>query len=151
VSRSNLGRPMQERRKQDRQPAYWAGKIAFNRRQSLLDCLVRNTSESGAKLVLEATTFVPRDFDLMILKHGAEYRAKVVWRRAEEVGVRLERVQVAIASDRVLPVRQRVEFRRDRVVLDVGAELTPMALIRRLKRLRQQNAALRRRLLAQSE
>ena len=140
---------MVERRTNERRPAYWAGQLRFNQRKSVLDCLVRNASGSGVKLVLTGATFVPRDFELLIPKNHAEYRAKVVWRQSDEIGVRLESTRPGSATGRTtirrqgkFPSQQQMSFRA------VG-ESTPMALIRWLKKLRQQHAAQRRRLLAQ--
>jgi hypothetical protein len=142
---------MLERRKQQRQRTYWGGKISFNRHQSLLDCLVRNTSEFGAKLVLSGTTFLPRDFDLQIPKHRTEYRARIVWRRADEVGVQFEPAHAGDAPDRPTLIPRRPKPQPNGTSFRVGNELTPMALIRWLKKLRQQNAAFHRRLLMQCE
>src|SRR5262249_11894193 len=118
---------MLDRRKHERRPTYWGGKISFNRHQSLLDCLVRNTSEFGATLVLTGTTFLPRDFDLQIPKHQAEYRARIVWRRAEEVGVQFEAAHAGAAPDRPTTIRLQPKSPPGGTSLRVG-EMTPMAL-----------------------
>src|SRR5215471_14114962 len=83
---------MRDRRKQQRWPAYWAGQISFQSSQSACECLIRNTSGGGAKLMLRGAVFVPREFELHIPKHRADYQAKVVWRRSEELGVTLMRI-----------------------------------------------------------
>jgi PilZ domain len=142
---------MLERRKQQRWPAYWAGQISFKRSGSVADCLIRNTSGEGAKLVLSGTIFVPREFDLTIPKHRADYRAKVIWRRSEEVGVAVERIG---AADVPMSAGKAVRPRITHQGIDSPAireAFTPMALLRQLKKLRQQNASLRRRLLMQAD
>jgi hypothetical protein len=62
-------------------------KVAFDEGFSGADCLIRNISDSGAKLrfaALERT--VPDAFDLICT--GSPIQAcKVVWRRVGEVGV----------------------------------------------------------------
>jgi hypothetical protein len=148
---------MLERRKQQRLPAYWTGRISYNRTESLAECLIRNTSGDGAKLVLNGATFLPREFDLNIPKHRADYRAKVIWRRSEEVGIAFERVQSGDApsdrhGDALLAEARRLQILRQELpARQISESLTPMALVRRLKKLQQENASLRRRLLMQTD
>jgi PilZ domain len=140
---------MSDRREQQRWPAYWAGRIKFKRSGAVAECLVRNTSGSGAKLVVRGAVFVPREFVLHIPKHGIDYRAKVIWRRSEEVGVAFERIESGDVRAR-LAERRRLGQQQP-LSPDAREAMTPMALLRELKRLRQQNATLRRRLLMQTD
>jgi hypothetical protein len=78
---------MQDRRKSIRTRTYFGGQIAFNQHASLMDCLIRNISADGAKIVFSETRAVPQEFDLSVHKHERTYRAKVIWRRADEAGV----------------------------------------------------------------
>ena len=78
---------MQDRRRSTRNRTYIGGQIAFNQRSSLMDCLVRNISAEGAKLVFAQTATVPQEFDLSVLSNERTFRARVVWRRADEAGV----------------------------------------------------------------
>jgi hypothetical protein len=78
---------MQDRRKSTRQRSYFGGQIAFNRQNSTMDCLVRNISADGARLVFTQTATVPQEFDLSLHRNERTYRAKVIWRRADEAGV----------------------------------------------------------------
>jgi hypothetical protein len=141
---------MLERRKQQRWPAYWAGRISFKRSRSVAECLIRNTSGVGAKVVLSGEIFVPREFVLNIPKHRADYRAKVIWRRSQEIGIAFERIDMA---DRRPPLggRRRRISKQESPAPATREILTPMALLRELKKLRQQYAALRRQLLMQTE
>jgi hypothetical protein len=113
--------------------------------------LVRNTSDGGAKLILRGAVFVPREFELHIPKYRADYQAKVVWRRSEELGVTLVRIdnghgQTSPAEGARLRILQQ-EIR----ALQSREPLPPMALLRMLKTLRQQSASLRRRILSQTD
>jgi hypothetical protein len=78
---------MQDRRKAIRTRTYFGGQIAFNQQASVMDCLIRNISAAGARLVFTETRSVPQEFDLSVHKHERSYRAKVIWRRADEAGV----------------------------------------------------------------
>ena len=71
---------MLERRKIDRSRTYFGGLVAYNRRRSTLDCLVRNFSADGAKLAFSNMGTLPDKFDLMIGRKERSYRARVAWR-----------------------------------------------------------------------
>lgn len=64
------------------------GRIVFNNGNSTFDCLVRDLSGTGAKLVLTETATLPEVLDLHILNKGAIHRAQIRWRRADQIGVR---------------------------------------------------------------
>ena len=78
---------MLQRRKETRRLAYLGGRASFFRRQSTADVLIRNTSDSGAKLVIDNGDFLPDDFDLEIPAWRATFRAHACWRRHREIGV----------------------------------------------------------------
>ena len=52
-----------------------------------MDCLVRNMSESGAKIEFANPVFVPSDLELMVPLRGYSRRAHVVWRQAKALGI----------------------------------------------------------------
>jgi len=113
--------PMQEHRKEGRSPAYLAGQITTDRRLIAIDCIVRNTSGTGAKLVVPNATLLPEEFELHIPRKNSAYRVCTRWRRLLDVGVEIMPME---ASD--APV--------------------PLALARRLKRLEAENVGLKRQL-----
>ena len=78
---------MQERRKTARPRTCYGGQIIFNQRSSLMDCMVRNFTGTGAKLVFTNTAAVPREFELLIARDDRRLRARMVWCRANEAGV----------------------------------------------------------------
>jgi len=78
---------MQERRKTARPRTYFSGQIIFNQRSSLMDCLVRNFTGTGAKLVFTNPAVVPREFELLIAKDDRRLRARIVWSAPNEAGV----------------------------------------------------------------
>jgi len=81
---------MRDRRKEQRWPAYLGATISFNRQLSVVDCIVKNTSVAGAKLVFHNTPFVPEEFDLSIPQHNIACRARTCWRHFDAVGVALD-------------------------------------------------------------
>ncbi len=78
---------MLDRRKEHRGRTYLGGQIAFNNRWCTIDCLVRNMSESGAKLDFSDPVQVPSELDLLIPLKGHSRRVKVVWRQAKSLGI----------------------------------------------------------------
>jgi len=82
---------MEERRRARRLRALKGAKISFNSGNSVIDCLVRNMSETGARLKLETTAAVPERFSLIIIENGGaipQRDCEVAWQTATELGVR---------------------------------------------------------------
>jgi hypothetical protein len=81
---------MMDRRREQRRRSLLGAKLSFNHRQTLFDCVVRNFSASGALLVVADPTLLPTDFDVEVAQWKEAFRARLVWRRAEQVGVALD-------------------------------------------------------------
>src|SRR5947207_13277910 len=78
---------MQDRRHTIRSRVYYGGKIAFNARNSTMDCLVRNFSEAAAKVAFENAALLPDEFDFTIPRKAHSWVARIIWRRENETGV----------------------------------------------------------------
>jgi len=78
---------MAERRSGSRQKSFLQGRIFFNNRRAAVDCLIRDFSESGAKLKFHSMISIPDVVELYIPVKEETRRAKIVWRNADEVGV----------------------------------------------------------------
>src|SRR3954463_1596863 len=65
-------------------------RIVFNNGQSTLDCLIRNLSDTGAKLIVSAAIALPECFDLIVPQKSVTRRVRIVWRRGEAMGVRFD-------------------------------------------------------------
>ena len=89
--------PAQQRRT-PRLRSLIAARIVFNNGQSTFECLIRDLSESGAKLAISALAPVPDTFDLIIPRDNRIHRARAMWRRANELGVRFEEPSSECAS-----------------------------------------------------
>jgi hypothetical protein len=61
--------------------------ITFNQGGSTVDCLVRDISESGARLAVPASVTLPAAFDLLIPRKNKKRPVRMLWRRADVVGV----------------------------------------------------------------
>jgi len=80
-------RNVNERRRATRQKSFLRGCIYFNNRRSALDCLIRDISATGARLIFSDTVTIPDIVDLYIPQKERTLRAHVHWRHGDEVGV----------------------------------------------------------------
>jgi hypothetical protein len=78
---------MSERRIAQRQKSFLRGCIYYNNRRSATDCLIRDISPTGARLIFSDTVTVPDVVDLYIPQKEQMLRAHVQWRHGDEVGV----------------------------------------------------------------
>src|SRR5262249_35574520 len=78
---------MAERRSSSRQRSFLQGRIYFNNRRSSIDCLIRDYSETGARLKFSETATVPEAIELHIPNKEEVHRARVAWRSGGEMGI----------------------------------------------------------------
>jgi hypothetical protein len=78
---------MSELRRETRLRTFLKGRILFNNGNSSMDCLVRDLSGSGARLMLSQTATLPEGFDLHIPAKDRTHRVILRWRKEDSVGV----------------------------------------------------------------
>ena len=78
---------MLERRHHHRSRVYYGGMVAFNARNSTLDCVVRNFSQRGAKIEFENSAILPDRVDFEVVRKGLTCRARLVWRDRNTAGL----------------------------------------------------------------
>jgi hypothetical protein len=61
--------------------------IYFNNRRSVSDCLIRDISAFGARLIFSDAVTTPDLLDLYIPQKEQTLRSQVIWRNGLEVGV----------------------------------------------------------------
>jgi hypothetical protein len=76
-----------ERRRTARQKSFLRGIVYFDNRRNAVDCLVRDISAYGARLVFSDAVTTPDVLDLYIAHKEQTLRVHVIWRQGEEVGV----------------------------------------------------------------
>ena len=76
-----------ERRRTSRQKSFLRGMIYFNNRRNAVDCLIRDISPYGARLIFSAAVTTPDVLDLYIPQKEQTLRIHVIWRHGQEVGV----------------------------------------------------------------
>ena len=77
-----------------------AGIAASNDRHLTVACTVRDVSATGARLRAESSVGIPDTFELIIEVDGLEADCQVVWRKANEVGVKF------LAAPRIVAVKR---------------------------------------------
>jgi hypothetical protein len=61
--------------------------IYFNNRRNAVDCLIRDISPYGARLIFSDAVTTPDVFELYIPQKEQTLRIHVIWRHGQEVGV----------------------------------------------------------------
>ena len=75
------------RRITNRRKTLKSAKIIFNKKQSVIDCFVRDVSDTGAKLQVSDQGGIPRLFTLL-LHDGSTHECERVRAHGSEIGVR---------------------------------------------------------------
>jgi hypothetical protein len=75
------------RRITNRRKTLKSAKIIFNKKQSVIDCFVRDFSDTGAKLQVGDVVSIPRLFTLL-LHDGSTHECERVRAHGSEIGVR---------------------------------------------------------------
>lgn len=78
---------MKELRHYRRTKSFLRGLIYDCRKRGAMDCMIRDLSEDGARIVLSDTVALPEVIELDIPQRELRRRARVVWRRKGEVGL----------------------------------------------------------------
>lgn len=111
-----MGEAMQnERRKHIRTSSYLGGRVAFNHLYATTDCLIRNISAEGCRLVFHSPIALPAHFVLSIPSREQAINARVIWRTEKEAGVAFEvpePVQQPISLDMVRKIKRLEEDKR---------------------------------------
>jgi hypothetical protein len=81
-----------ERRKVTRHKSFLRGMIYFNNRRNVVDCLIRDISPYGARLIFSDAVTTPDSLDLYIPQKEETLRIHVIWRHGQEVGVAFAQV-----------------------------------------------------------
>lgn len=109
---------MQDRRRCFRGRVFYGGRIAFNSRQSTMDCLVRNFSVLGARVEFGGTPLITDEVDLTVDRKGIAFSARMIWRRGDQAGFVLRNPrQVAAPMPPDLALRLRASERAIRELL----------------------------------
>jgi len=107
---------MEERRQVPRHKSLLRGRVYFNNRNSTAECLVRDISAQGARLIFADEVLMPDVMELYIPAKEQTLHAQVVWRNANEAGVAFanhERMARPNAADGLAERVQKLEHEID--------------------------------------
>ncbi len=104
---------MLERRKEARSRVYLGGRITTDRRLTGRDCVVRNTSDTGAQLAVPAAALLPDRFELFIPRRQTTCRVRARWRQRDAVGVEIEAAQAGAAPVSLAAARRGKQIKAE--------------------------------------
>jgi uncharacterized small protein (DUF1192 family) len=120
---------MGERRNARRAKSFLQGFVYVSRKRGALACLIRDLSDKGARIIFSDTVTLPDMVELYIPQREQTLRARVQWRRNDEIGlafIAAEREREPDATPSAGEVVQRVAL--------LEAEIATLrALLKRLK------------------
>ena len=80
----------EDKRIAPRQKVLKAAKIISMDNKTVLDCTVRNLSDTGAQLVIEKNVSVPDEFQFFLANGDTVRDAVLAWHRGDRVGVKFK-------------------------------------------------------------
>ena len=101
-----IGDETSERRDTKRNRMLKGGYIAFSARHATMPCVLRDLSDTGARLQVAQSSAVPDTFELIVELDGLEVPCQVVWRKMTEVGVEFLDAPQHVNPKRAQVVRQ---------------------------------------------
>jgi hypothetical protein len=120
---------MSERRNSRRSKSFLRGFVYVSRKRGALACLVRDLSEKGARIIFSDEVTLPDMVELYIPQREQTLRARVSWRKNDEIGLAftaVENERPAEASPSAGEIVQRVAL--------LEAEIASLrAVLKRLK------------------
>jgi uncharacterized small protein (DUF1192 family) len=118
---------MGERRNSRRSKSFLQGFVYVSRKRGALACLIRDLSDKGARIIFSDTVTLPDLVELYIPQREQTLRARVQWRRNDEIGLAF------IEAERELDATPSAGEVVQRVAL-LEAEIASLrALLKRLK------------------
>jgi PilZ domain len=78
---------MGERRNSRRLKSFLRGFVYFDKRRGTMSCLVRDFSGDGARIIFSEAVTIPDMINLHIPQKNQTLRARVTWRRGDEIGL----------------------------------------------------------------
>jgi hypothetical protein len=98
---------MSDKRSATRWPSCLKGQVRA-RDGRVVDCLVRDFSESGARIEVLGTAALPHSFELFFPLRQATFQAQVRWRGDKEIGLTFENPEAAPADPMQAKLVERV-------------------------------------------
>ena len=127
-----------DRRAAPRVKTFLRGCISYDKNATAADCLVRDMSETGARLEVSENVVIPYLIDLYIPKKNETLRANVLWRYGDLIGVAF----TPPASKRGKPGADDVPAVAKPAIADKGPQAADLS--ERIQRIEAEIASLKR-------
>ncbi len=122
---------MSERRNSRRSKSFLRGFVYVSHKRGALACLVRDLSEKGARIIFSDQVTLGDVVDLYIPQREQTLRARVQWRKNDEIGLGFTEIERAVeASPTAGEIAERVAM--------LEAEIVSLRTM--LKRMKAENA-----------
>jgi hypothetical protein len=119
---------MSERRGARRLKSFLRGFVYFDKRRGAMSCLVRDLSDEGARIIFSETVTIPDVLNLHIPQKDQTLRARVSWRRGDEIGLKFS----AAAATTAAPLPEPAELMK-RIAQLEGEIVKLQKMLRRMK------------------
>jgi hypothetical protein len=90
---------MSERRRARRLKSFLRGFVYFDKRRGVMSCLVRDLSDEGARIIFSETVTIPDVVNLHMPQKDITLRARVTWRRGDEIGLGFNAASASAATE----------------------------------------------------
>lgn len=110
----------QKRRLSQRRKVLKSGLASFNAGHSTASCLIRDLSETGAKLVFADLSYVPHSFVLVVEMDGYRIKCERLWRSEQTCGVRFVGEKIPFGSPRSQALKSSEDSLSDRILRDIS-------------------------------
>ncbi len=79
--------PMAERRPKQRRRVVWGGRCVALDGSRTFDCVIRDATETGARIAIKGAQMVPQHFYLIDRTHRTAHEVKVIWSDGKQFGL----------------------------------------------------------------
>jgi hypothetical protein len=111
---------MSERRRAIRQKSFLRGNIQFNNGRNSIDCLIRDITIYGARLVCSDAISTPDTIDVFVPQKDQTFRSHVIWRHGQEMGVAFAQAAMPGTADHP-PEKLDLSARVERLENEIAA------------------------------
>ena len=90
---------MSEHRRSRRLKSFLGSFAYFDKRRGVMSCLVRDFSDEGARIIFSETVTIPDVVNLHLPTKNITLKAKVTWRRGDEIGLGFNGASASTATE----------------------------------------------------
>lgn len=99
-----------DQRASKRQRTILDGRIVFNNRFSLIECTVRDLSDTGARIAFSHPITIPQEFEIEVPNKRLSRWARVMWSNGKEYGITFAEAPQAKTLSEAPPSPQEMQL-----------------------------------------